>query len=142
MALLDKRHDREDWLKWAIEFARRDIWPDETITVHGPHPGADFMWGEMDHCTFRTRCGIRGIHDVRGVLIRKQIYGESVAHPIVPLRDLAPNLKRWLRAAQRTLATLRGRREAEQAEIELLRRRRVNRPESNRRLDANSPVEK
>jgi hypothetical protein len=46
MADLYKRGEQEDWLKWAIEFIKRGIWPEEYITVHGPHPEADFMWGE------------------------------------------------------------------------------------------------
>ena len=33
MADLDKRENREDWLKWAIEFMRRGIWPEDVITV-------------------------------------------------------------------------------------------------------------
>jgi hypothetical protein len=69
MADLEKHQDREDWLQWAIEFMRRGIWPEDIITVHGPHSPADYMWGEMAHYTFQTAHGIRGIHDVHGVRI-------------------------------------------------------------------------
>jgi hypothetical protein len=75
MAELEKRRNRKDWLRWAIELLCRGIWAGETITVHGPHgAGASFMWGDTDgwidprddpysgcRVTFRTTSGIRGI---------------------------------------------------------------------------------
>jgi hypothetical protein len=48
MADLNKRDDREDWLKWAIEFMKRGLWAGDYITVHGPHSPADYMWDEAD----------------------------------------------------------------------------------------------
>ena len=48
MADLNKRDDREAWLKWAIEFRKRGLWASDYITVHGPHSPADHMWGEAD----------------------------------------------------------------------------------------------
>ena len=48
MAELEKHGNRKDWLRWAIEFLRRGIWIGEVITVHGPHPSAPYMWGEVD----------------------------------------------------------------------------------------------
>ena len=79
MADLNKRDNREDWLKWAIEFMKRGLWAGDYITVHGPHGPADYMWGEADaawhgigyslRCEFQTARGIHSIHDVRGVRI-------------------------------------------------------------------------
>jgi hypothetical protein len=109
------KHDeemREDWLKWAIEFAKRGIWPEDYITVHGPHSPYDYMWGEMGGYEFRTCGGIHGIHDVRGVRIHERVCGETVRYPVLPDRDLEPKLRKWLRAAQRTLATLRAERKS------------------------------
>ena len=116
MAVLDKRRDREAWLKWAIEFARRGIWPSDGITVHGPHgPHAPYMWGDnegfLDEPDFplldvyyRTASGIRGIHDVRGVVIRDQ--ETKNAYPVLPLKNLSPKLRRWLKVAQPLSARL------------------------------------
>jgi hypothetical protein len=94
-------------MRWAIEFVRRDIWPDDTITVHGPHSPADFMWGEMGDYTFRTMPGIRGIHDVRGVRVSRLVYGYPQAFPLLATSALEPKKQRWLRTALRTLAKLR-----------------------------------
>jgi hypothetical protein len=83
MANLEKRRNRKDWLRWAIELLRRGIWAGETIIVHGPHgPDTSFMWGETDgssdppdglfsgcKVTFRTASGIRGKYDTRGLRV-------------------------------------------------------------------------
>ena len=116
MADLYRHVDREGWIRWAIEFVRRGLWPDDLITVHGPHAPYDFMWGEADatfdgerlggHFTFRTASGIKGIFDVRGVRIR-QTDGWEPCIALSKERDLSPNARRWLRAARRTYLKLR-----------------------------------
>ena len=132
MGDLHKRDDREDWLKWAIEFMKRGLWADDYITVHGPHSPADYMWGEAQaewdgvghwlRCEFRTARRIRGIHDVRGVRI-VDAYDGSIRYPIQKASELTPKAQRWLRAAQRTLGKLRENRQLEQREIAVLRER-------------------
>jgi hypothetical protein len=44
MADLDKHLNREDWLRWAIEFMRRGLWLDQEITVHGPHDPTNIVF--------------------------------------------------------------------------------------------------
>jgi hypothetical protein len=67
------------------------------------------MWGDnegfLDEPDFplvgvyyRTASGIRGIHDVRGVVIRDQETKE--AYPVLPLKNFSPKLRRWLKVAQ------------------------------------------
>ena len=47
MDVLNKRDDRESWLKWPIEFMRHGLWVVVEIEVHGPHGlHADLLWGE------------------------------------------------------------------------------------------------
>lgn len=89
MAFLDRHENTEDWLKWAIEFVRRGLWPSHVIEVYGPHgPHADLMWGEAEasvdgeypacfdlEVVFKTASGIGGIHDVRGVRIEAKDEG-------------------------------------------------------------------
>ena len=111
MAELEKHGDRKDWLRWAIEFMHRGIWPDETITVHGPHgPDASYMWGEaeghldladrFEGCSvvFRTASGIRGIYDVRGVTVKDR---EGNKYPKLKLSELTSKARRWLAVAER-----------------------------------------
>ena len=136
MADLNKRDDREDWLKWAIEFMKRGLWAGDYIAVYGPHSPADFMWGEADatwdgpgyslRCEFQTARGMHSIHDVRGVRI---VNGDerSVHFPLQRVSDLTPKAQKWLRKAKHTLAQLRESREREQREISVLRNRSVRR---------------
>jgi hypothetical protein len=132
MAELHKRDDREDWLKWAIEFMKRGLWADDYITVHGPHSSADYMWGEADaswdgtgrsvQCIFETARGIRSIHDLRGVRI-VDAEDRSIHYPIQNVSDLTPKAQRWLRNARLTQARLRGIREEEEKKIAILQNR-------------------
>ena len=108
VADLDKRENREDWIKWAIEFVSRGIEPEDVITVHGPHSPADYMWGEMGPYEFRTASGIRGIHDVRGVRVINTYSRQPC--PLIPKSELSPKERRWLRTARRTLARRRSER--------------------------------
>jgi len=127
MADLDKRDDREDWLKWAIEFMRRGLWAGDTIVVHGPHSPVDYMWGEAEarvdggrsridggpywsQFEFRTASGIRGIHDVRGVRVKDA--ADGTPFPVLKLSELTPKAQRWLRMARRTKAKLQEERTA------------------------------
>ncbi len=132
MADLNKRDEREDWLKWAIEFMKRGLWAGDYITVHGPHGPADYMWGDADatwdglgyslRCEFQTARGIHSIHDVRGVRI---VNGDerSVRFPLQRTSDLTPKAQTWLQKARHVLAQLRESREQEQREISVLRNR-------------------
>jgi|HubBroStandDraft_1064217.scaffolds.fasta_scaffold05938_2 hypothetical protein len=57
MADLNKRNDREDWLKWAIEFMKRGLWAGDCITVDGPHTCGAYasQTGTTRACTFRSK---------------------------------------------------------------------------------------
>lgn len=114
MADLEKHQDREDWLRWAVEFMTRGLWADDLITVHGPHtPPADCMWGNAEAwidgadmgaiCVFTTPRAIRGRHDVQGVRISSDS-GERF--PILKASELTPKARRWLRAARTVLKRL------------------------------------
>ena len=93
MAELHKRDDRRDWIRWAVEFMRRGLWLDESITVHGPHAPYDYMWGEADatvdddgpsvEVTFATGRKIRGLRDLRGLRIVSNECGEKTTYPVV-----------------------------------------------------------
>jgi hypothetical protein len=121
MAFLDKHGNREDWLKWAIEFMRRGLWVGEAVEVHGPHgPNADLMWGEAEaseeggdestfEVSFTTVRGITGIHDVRGVRIqvKEPFAGIPERFPLRPEATLSRNARRWLKVARRVQAKLR-----------------------------------
>ncbi len=113
MADLEKRDDRKDWLRWAIELLRRGVWAGDIITVHGPHPGASCMWGETEGqldvgagwygtpfatVEFRTVSGIRGIYDVRGVTVRNRDTREKLA--LLRASELSPKARRWMAVAQ------------------------------------------
>src|SRR6266851_3108367 len=104
MAELEKRNDRKDWLRWAIELLRRGIWAGDVITVHGPHvPHVPYMWGETEGWLdgqglgstfrFRTPSGIRRIYDVRGVIVRNE---EGERFPVLRISELSPKARRWL----------------------------------------------
>jgi len=105
--------DRESWIRWAIEFMRRGIWPDDTITVHGPHDAINGMWGEAEGSfdPLNESCGVRTFHfqtarnvrkyHPRGVRIMDE---DDNQYPILKISELSPNARRWLRAARRTLA--------------------------------------
>lgn len=43
----DDPEHRAGWLRYAIEFYRRGLRPTD-IDVHGPHPGANYIWGNAD----------------------------------------------------------------------------------------------
>ncbi len=117
MAELEKHDNRKDWLRWAIEFLRRGIWVGEIVTVHGPHPGASYMWGEVDgwvdwfpptvdtkaqisngwmSFAFRTASGIRSIYDIRGVRVWAD-GGENF--PLLRESELSQRARRWLLVA-------------------------------------------
>jgi hypothetical protein len=116
MADLDKHSDREDWIRWAVEFMRRGIWPEETITVHGPHsPPANLMWGQMGDYEFATPHNTP-MHDPRGVRVWLVVGSswDKEACPLLPQSELDTKQRRWLRAARRTLARLESQRQAEQ----------------------------
>jgi hypothetical protein len=114
MADLDKREDREDWIMWAIEFMRRGIWPEDTITVHGPHPPpANLMWGQMGDYEFTTPHNARK-YDVRNIRIWLVAGSrwDKESCPLLPQSELEAKQRRWLSAARRTLASLQSQRQA------------------------------
>ena len=81
----DDETTREAWLMYAIEFARRGLWPTQNIETHGPHPPECCIWGkamvvqlpcehEFDEhefeIQFTTPQGRRSIWDVRGLRVQ------------------------------------------------------------------------
>ena len=117
------KHDedeRESWLTWAIEFMRRGLWPDEEITVHGPHDSSHAMWGsaeaELDcNRNCRINCCFSGFATARFRYSkyrpqRIRIWNESDENehfPILRTSELTPRARKWLSAAERTLKKLR-----------------------------------
>jgi hypothetical protein len=119
MAFLGRHEQREAWIRWGVEFARRGVLPEDPIEVHGPHGyPADRMWGTMGDYEFLTPRGIRGIWDIRGVRVTVDgMYGIKETLPVLPAQELEPKLKRWLRAAKSVLAKMDRDRMAERKEI-------------------------
>lgn len=115
MAYLDRRHDRADWLTWAVEFMRRGLWLDEQITVHGPHDVSGAMWGEATarvdgerwwpDCAFRAFAKRSKYRPTR-IHIWNQDDKEQ-RFPLLKASELTPKAQRWLRVARRTLKKLR-----------------------------------
>lgn len=116
MAYLDKRKDREDWLHWAIEFARRGLWADTLITVHGPHDPTNAMWGDAEarthggeanesfECDFVAVANGSKYRPVRVRIWNHEDHEERF--PLVKPSQLTPQARRWLRVARRTLKKL------------------------------------
>jgi hypothetical protein len=119
MAELDKHGEREDWLRWAIEFMRRGLWLDSTIIVHGPHSPYSFVWSEADAqldgenhfvgVKFRTSSNIRNKYDVRVVRIWENDRDRQT-FAIMKKSALTPKARHWLETATKTLARLRAER--------------------------------
>ena len=119
MADLEKHQNREDWLRWAIEFMRRGLWVDHCITVHGPHePPHAYMWGSAEavidgdqkfivDCAFTTTRQIRNKYDVRWVRIKDRGNCEKTEFTVLERSKLTPSAHRWLWVAKRTLKRLR-----------------------------------
>lgn len=115
MAELEKHREREEWLRWAIEFMRRGLWLDNTIIVHGPHSPHSFVWGEADaqldserdfpHVKFRTSSNIRNKFDVCGMRVWEDDQARQ-AFVVMKKSELTPKARRWLETATRTLARL------------------------------------
>jgi len=59
---------REDWLRFAKEFARRGLWPIDEIEVHGPHHPRDYMWGVVECIDYRS--SVRATPIVRSIQYR------------------------------------------------------------------------
>ena len=115
MAELEKHREREDWLRWAIEFMRRGLWLDNQIIVHGPHSPYNFVWGEADaqldgenrfvNVKFRTSSNIRNKYDVRGVRIWENDKDRN-AFAVMKNSELTSKARHWLKTASKTLARL------------------------------------
>ncbi len=118
----DDPEEREAWLVWAIEFARRGFLPGETITVHGPHPTAGFMWGEavgvdgLDGSPAEVRFRTAGC-TITGTAARWQVKGVSLETndnpaekwPILSASERSHRLNQWIAAARAARDQLRGR---------------------------------
>jgi hypothetical protein len=110
MAELDRRLNRESWLKWAIEFMRHGLWLGPEITVHGPHePPDNLMWGEAEAsidgvkdsqgtCVFRTARGVRKYHPSHVRIMDGDRHGDIF--PLKKESELTPKAQRWLRVAR------------------------------------------
>ena len=109
MAILEKRADREDWVRWAIAFMVRGLWLDPEITVHGPHERGERMWGDawatVDATAANVECRFfakarRNEHDPFRIHITACEDGE--AFPLVKTSALTLKARRYLRALKRT----------------------------------------
>jgi hypothetical protein len=121
MAHLQKDYDKQSWLRWSIELLRRGLWARDMITVHGPHPGAPYMWGEAEvsfdkapgvcderlfgtEVEFRTASNIRGFDDLRGLRVYDK--EDRDTYPLLALTRLTPKARRQLKAYRKQLTQL------------------------------------
>jgi len=138
MANLHKWQDREDWLRWAIEFMRRGLWLADEITVHGPHDGSSRMWGDAegwidgdDHCAEYKFQAIasRNKYGRPNKYRPKQIRvwdadDKQTKFTVLKISELSPKAQRWFRVARRTLRGLqRKAKETQAARLSLHRLR-------------------
>ena len=115
MADLEKRHDRESWLTWAIEFMRRGLWLGQEITVHGPHDSTNAMWGDAcaridgedggPNCVFRAFANNSKYRPVRVCIWNAE--DKDQLFPVLKASELTPKARKWLRVARRTLTEMR-----------------------------------
>jgi hypothetical protein len=98
-------HDDEAWWKYAVEFARRGLWPLGEIETHGPHqaPG-DRIWGEalcvdgdrdVWEILFNGPSGCKRYSDIRGLRLYTK-HDESIRFPVLPPNEKNGRVKRWL----------------------------------------------
>ena len=108
MAILNREND--SWLTWAIELMKRGLKPnDDEITVHGPHEGADYMWGEAECDTLEGGCynvKFRTAHtnskwDVRGVRVWSKHYNEPF--PILKTKEIPPSWRQEIKSLKAEL---------------------------------------
>ena len=122
MAILFENDDgstREGWLRYAVEFARRGLYPPDEITTHGPHAEpADRIWGAAearDHrrtpwiVSFETAPGIVGRDDLDTLTMWSDDDDERRAFPVLARAELKPEVRTLLRRTRRELARLRQR---------------------------------
>jgi hypothetical protein len=105
MAILDK--DDAAWWRYAIEFARRGLWPMGEIETHGPHPpAADKLWGEAFCATehrgtymdieFSGPTGCRHYSDIRGLRMREK---DGLSLPVLGTKESSTRARHWLKYA-------------------------------------------
>lgn len=104
--------DDAAWWRYAIEFARRGLWPLAEIETHGPHgPPADRIWGEALCATANrtypeiifsgpSRC--RHYSDIKGLRMCDK-YDESCRFPILRPSEKNRTEKTWLAYARKRL---------------------------------------
>jgi len=90
------------WWKYAYEFARRGLHLIE-ITTHGPHPGADYLWGEAttqetDDISFTSTRGVQDYSRIRGLRIED---GEGTLYPVLRARELNQHQREWLKRCKK-----------------------------------------
>lgn len=112
--ITNEGEDREAWLMYAIEFAKRGLWPVSEIEVHGPHaePG-NFIWGDATvlhpkfgeiAVTFRTQSGVVGHWSLTGFTVRDE---DGDSYPILRTKDLPAGLGDKLKCAKVERARLK-----------------------------------
>lgn len=129
----DSERTREAWLMFAVEFARRGLWPTEDVETHGPHAPESTIWGkamveqastgETFLIEFGTPGGRDGIWDVRGlrVWVSDGFTNTGDRFPVLPAGKLPQALREKMKAAQAERSALR---EQAHAERETARRSR------------------
>jgi hypothetical protein len=120
---------REDWVRIAIQFARRGILVYERITVHGPHDSTCNMWGGIEcgeeHGTgrygeFKFSAKSNG-SKYRPFKFRIWEKDSKELYPVLKASELDPKTARWMKAARRTLGKLEAARRTGSAEVARLR---------------------
>jgi hypothetical protein len=120
MAIILKRDDREDWLRWAIAFMHRGLWLEAQFEVHGPHDRTGHMWGdgfatwddtgEPISCVFFAKAR-RSKYDPVNIRVYIAEVGEPVTRSdlarVVKISQLSSKAQRWLRGAEHTQRKLK-----------------------------------
>jgi hypothetical protein len=103
-------HDEEAWWRYAIEFARRGLWPLDEIETHGPHeaPG-DRIWGTAFcvaddrsawEVNFAGPTGCRHYSDIRGLRMQAE-EDETLRFPVLPSSERNQRVRAWLSYAMK-----------------------------------------
>jgi len=108
MALIDSSD--QSWWNYAVEFARRGLWPMREIETHGPHsPPADRVWGETFCATsdrdyyqvsFVGPSGCRHYSDIHGLRMQAA-EDETIRFPILLVAERNQRVRSWLRYAKK-----------------------------------------
>lgn len=122
------KKQEEQWWAFAVELARRGLWPLGIIEIHGPHaPPANKIWGNVTAASCdrkqwevgyvgpylsNPKYSLRGLRFFAEEGLTDEAYedlkyaqgeGRQVTFPVLKGAALLPRARVWLRYAQKQL---------------------------------------